>query len=225
MSDYTEKDRFLEAKREWNERFGSYIKRAHSARVLAAVLGVGLVISAAGNVFQGLQSKVVPYVVEVDRLGHSVAVGQVTPSSVTSEKLVKFMLAGFISDARSVVSDGSVLKKQFARVKVMADSPVQSYLADYFKLGDAKSETNPVVIARTATVNVEVASVLPISKDTWQIDWTEERRALDGTLEGKSQWKAIATIKIQPPENEEMARLNPLGIYITQLSWSRVLTK
>ena len=67
---------YLSARREWNERYGDYIARARSWRWAAfGALAVSLVL-AIGVVWQGAQSKVVPYVVEVDKLGDAVAVAR-----------------------------------------------------------------------------------------------------------------------------------------------------
>ena len=67
---------YLSARREWNERYGDYIARARNWRRAAfAALAVSLVL-AIGVAWQAAQSKVVPYVVEVDKLGDAVAVGR-----------------------------------------------------------------------------------------------------------------------------------------------------
>ncbi len=65
---------YLSGRREWNERYGDYIARARSWRCAAfAALAVSLVL-ATGLVWQGVQRRVAPYVVEVDKLGVAVAV-------------------------------------------------------------------------------------------------------------------------------------------------------
>src|SRR2546421_10039315 len=67
---------YLAARREWNERYGDYIARARNWRRAAfAALAVSGVLSV-GTVWQASQSKVVPYVVEVDKLGDAVPVGR-----------------------------------------------------------------------------------------------------------------------------------------------------
>jgi type IV secretory pathway TrbF-like protein len=65
---------YLSARREWNERYGDYIARARNWRWAAfAALAVSLVL-AIGVVWEAAQSKVVPYVVEVDKLGDAVPI-------------------------------------------------------------------------------------------------------------------------------------------------------
>ena len=65
---------YLAARREWNERYGSYIAQAHAWRLTAlASIGVAFV-AVAGVVWIGAQNRVVPYVVQTDRLGDAIAI-------------------------------------------------------------------------------------------------------------------------------------------------------
>ena len=65
---------YLTARREWNERYGSYISQRDSWRLVAlAAMGVAA-IAVAGNVWQSSQSHVVPFVVEVNHLGDALPI-------------------------------------------------------------------------------------------------------------------------------------------------------
>jgi type IV secretion system protein VirB5 len=46
---------------------------------------------------------------------------------------------------------------------------------------------------------------------------------LKGEQIGAQNYKGVITISIHPPEDEGLARVNPLGIYVTNVSWSKVL--
>jgi type IV secretion system protein VirB5 len=43
-----------------------------------------------------------------------------------------------------------------------------------------------------------------------------------GGSEHEEEWEGFVTVKIDPPEDEERLRRNPVGIYITQISWAQV---
>ena len=65
---------FQRAGQLWDERIGSARVQARNWRLMAfGCLGLTCALSA-GLLWQGLQSRVVPYVVEVDRLGEARAV-------------------------------------------------------------------------------------------------------------------------------------------------------
>jgi type IV secretory pathway TrbF-like protein len=42
-------------------------------------------------------------------------------------------------------------------------------------------------------------------------------------VESEERWKGSFTIAVNPPSDERLMRINPLGIYVTNVSWSRVL--
>lgn len=48
-------------------------------------------------------------------------------------------------------------------------------------------------------------------------------RDLYGTVTLKARWKAAISIAINPPSDEATARVNPLGIYVTNANWSKLL--
>ena len=58
---------------------------------------------------------------------------------------------------------------------------------------------------------------------TYEVDWSETSRDLYGTVKTRDRWKGSFTIALDPPTDERLARINPLGIYIIQASWSKVL--
>ena len=55
------------------------------------------------------------------------------------------------------------------------------------------------------------------------MEWREVTRDLYGAIKGQDHWKASLTIAINPPKDERLARINPLGIYVTNASWGKVL--
>jgi type IV secretion system protein TrbF len=72
-------------------------------------------------------------------------------------------------------------------------------------------------------VSVEVQAVLPTSDRTFEMEWAETARDLYGTVVQRARWKAAFTIAVNPPTDEGAARVNPLGIYVTNASWGKLL--
>lgn len=84
---------YLSARREWNERYGDYIVQARNWRGAAfAALAIAAVL-AVGVVWQAAQSKVVPYVVQIDKLGDAVAVARADRAAPADARVVKAQLA------------------------------------------------------------------------------------------------------------------------------------
>jgi type IV secretion system protein VirB5 len=78
-------------------------------------------------------------------------------------------------------------------------------------------------LAQTETVSVNVHALYASSKDSYEVEWTETTFDLKGEQIGTQNLKGVITISIHPPEDEGLARVNPLGIYVTNVSWSKVL--
>jgi type IV secretion system protein TrbF len=163
---------YLSARREWNERYGDYIARARSWRWAAfSALAVSLVL-AIGVVWQGAQSKVVPYVVEVDKLGDAVAIARADRAAPTDVRVIKAQLAAWIVDVRSVSSDPLAQKAALSRSYAMTAATATLFLNDYYR------QHSPFNQNRTVAVSVD--AVLPISRQTYQIQWSEDGRDLQG---------------------------------------------
>jgi len=210
---------YLAARREWDERYGSLITRARNWRLIAVVCAIATLIQTAGLVALSLRAKVVPYIVAVDSLGHSVAAGPADQSSATDDRLKRASLFEWIEDLRTVTSDGVAQRKSIDRVyaRIANGGPALTFINEFYR-GDP-----PQHRAQTQSVSVDVQSVLATSDKTYQIEWTETVRDLQGEIKSQDRWKGAFTIAINPPNDERVIRANPLGIYITNASWTRVL--
>jgi type IV secretion system protein VirB5 len=77
--------------------------------------------------------------------------------------------------------------------------------------------------AKTETISVEVESVLPITANSWRLEWREEVRGREGARLSSSQHQATVTISFNPPGDEATLRINPSGLYINSFHWARRL--
>jgi type IV secretion system protein VirB5 len=210
---------YLAARREWNERYGDYIAAAHTWR-RAAMLALSIaVIATAGAVWTGSQNRLVPYVVQVDRLGTAVAVNRADLAQAPDNRLITAQLARWVTAARSVYADASaqraLLKEAYGMVN--RNGAALNTLNDYMRAHD------PFERAASETVSVEVQSVLAISRDSWRIEWREEVRGRDGALARSTQYQATAAISFNPPSDEAAIQINPAGLYINSFSWAQRL--
>ena len=87
---------------------------------MAAFLALGIaVIETGGMVALAMRSKVVPFVVAVDNLGRVVASGTADQVSATDDRLKRAALVQWVSDWRTVTSDGVAQRKSIDRVYSM----------------------------------------------------------------------------------------------------------
>ena len=209
---------YLDARREWNERYGSYIKQAHNWRLSAFVLLGILIIAVSGLVMIGSQNKMVPYIIEVDKLGNINPVIVAEQIRHEDPRVIRAMISQFIINIRSVLVDseaqGQILSHAYSMLS--QQYPSTTMINEYFQKGKS-----PFRRSKEETVTIEISSVLPISKKTWQIEWRETIRDRTGREKETFRMKAVATITIIPPNDSEHIMKNPIGLFIKNLSWSK----
>ena len=208
---------YLAARREWNERYGSYIAQANAWRLTAlASLGVAFV-AVAGIAWIGTQNRIVPYVVQTDKLGDAVTIRRADVAAPADPRLIRAQLARWVSNVRSVYVDVAAEKHIVTEAYAMVDRNAAAgpTLNDWF------SRNDPFKRARDDTVGVAVQSVLPLSGSTWRVEWQEETRTRQGGLESSQQWQATITISISPPTDDATILVNPTGLYVESFDWSQ----
>ncbi len=210
---------YIAAKREWDERYGSLVTRARNWRFMALLCGATIVLETGGLITLSMRSRMVPYVVAIDSLGRQVAAGPAEQSSVADDKLLRAAIFEWVGDLRLVTSDGVAQRKAVDRVydHIANGSAAMGVISDFYR------SDPPQKRAETQTVNVDVQSVLPTSNKTYEVEWIETTRDLQGQVTQQVRWKGAFTVVVNPPNDERQMRVNPLGIYVTNASWSKVL--
>jgi type IV secretory pathway TrbF-like protein len=210
---------YLVARREWDERYGGLIKRAEQWRataVMALLVALAEVIVIIGV---ATRPRAVPYVVAVDSLGRVTAAGAIDRPSPIDERMKQAAITQWVQDMRGVTSDGLAERTAIDHVYAMigSQSAAQTIVTDYFRANQ------PFERGSRETVQVEVNAILPNSPRSFEVDWTETQRTLDGKPISSDKWRGIFTLAINPPTDEAVLRVNPFGIYVTDISWSKVL--
>src|SRR5690606_32047025 len=113
MAGHTPPDNpYIAARNEWNERYGSYMKAARSWRIVGVTGMVMAVIGFSYALFQSTQVKLVPYIVEVDKLGTASSAGFPQQIEYADPRVVRATLGSFVSNFRSV-TPVTLVQKQY----------------------------------------------------------------------------------------------------------------
>ena len=211
---------YLNAKEEWLERYGSYISRAAQWRVVAFV-GLGLLaLSLAGNVMQARQVKIVPYIVEVDKLGKVSNVARADQSVSTPRNLIQSEITDAIVNWRTVTADTELQKQMIKRLSHIITGSAKGVLKQWFE------ENSPYEIAKSGKlVHVEIKGLpLPVSDTSYRVEWIETIRSHAGALLDQRNYEATAAIQLHPPTSDADIMTNPGGVYISALAASKIIT-
>lgn len=217
---------YLSARRTWNEHVGAVVSSRQTWQVVG-ILSLLIALAGVGGVIHiGSQSKFVPYVVEVDKLGQAVAVAPAQRAAAVDQRVVHASVASFISDARLVTPDVALQRKAVFRLYSMlsANDPATAKTNEWL---NGSEDSSPFKRAAKETVSTEILSVIPQTPDTWQVDWMETTRDRQGVVKGPPfRMRALVTVytvAATPQTTEEQVRNNPLGIYVRDFSWSKQL--
>lgn len=198
----------------WDDRIGSARVQARNWRLMALGCLVLTMGTSAALVWQSTRSTVVPYVVEVDRLGAAQTVAPATASFRPSDPQIAFHLARFVENVRQVPADPIVLRESWLRAYDFTTDRGSIALNDYARVND------PFARVGENQVAVEISSVIRASESSFRIAWIE-RSYVNGQLDRTERWTAILTIVIQPPREAERLIKNPLGVFVHAINWSR----
>lgn len=212
-------DPYADARSAWNERYGTYIQQAYNWRLLALLEAIALILAVVGLITIASQSKLVPYVVAIDKIGTAIAVRPADRASTVDPGVVRAQLANWIVLARSVVTDRIVELNNLHDLYLLVapNSSAQGYLDAWYP----QQGNSPFDRARTETVSIAVNAIVPISPSSYEMQWTETVRDLHGVVIRTETWDATAELAFRPPQDEATILKNPLGLYITSINWTR----
>jgi type IV secretion system protein VirB5 len=179
----------------------------------------GLLLStglSGGLLWQSTQSRVVPFVVEVDRLGEPRAVAPASADYRPSDPQIAWHLGRFIANVRSISLDPVLMRQNWLSAYDFATDRGATFLSEYARAADPFGQVG------VRTVSVQVTSVVRASDSSFQVKWTETRfeRA---SLVGAAHWTAILSVAVRPPASADVLKKNPLGLYVDAIDWSKEL--
>jgi type IV secretion system protein VirB5 len=212
---------YLDGHNEWQEMFGGYVYQALIFKIIAILCLLITLISVYGNVYQAKQNKIVPYVVEIDKLGQAAAVKRADIVTQIPKSLIQSELAEVIVNWRTVTADLDLQRRMVDRLSSFVSGSAQGFITEWFE------KNNPYAVAKeNKLVQVEIKGLpLPVSNESWRVEWTETVRNHAGNFISSTAYEATMRIKISPPTVDAQIMVNPGGVWVIELSYSKVLSQ
>lgn len=204
------------------ERYGSYVQQARAYRLVAVILAVALL--AQGGVIGWLASqlsetKVVPYVVRVDKHGYPVAVGAAERDALGAPRQVMASLGRWAIAFRTRIADRH-LQDAFVREAFMfvgAKSVAAQKMFESYEEQRTEADVPP------RNVSVEIARIAPRpEKDTYVVEWHEDVAEENGHAGSRSLFSAVVTVVLRETQKRDEIVLNPSGVFIKDFSVSKL---
>lgn len=217
---------YLRGRAEFDSVFSDLAKGKRNWQLIAfGAMGVSAVL-AIGLTTLATQSRITPYVVEVDKLGRAQEFGPAERLNLTDQRVVTSELAGFVRDIRSVVADPAAQADIVRQAYAFVAESAAPFLNAYF----SAPANDPRVLGRDVTRLVEVSGVLPVpgaapGTQTWKVSWTETTLPRAGGQPTVSAWEGYFTTRTVPPTTADRITVNPLGLYVTSINWTQLAAR
>lgn len=199
-------------------RLGSVVVQNYNWRRIALGMLAANILLAAGIVYQSSKSQIIPYVVTVDKAtGIVEKAGAVINNDYTPQEAeIKYFLSTFIQNARNIQLDAvQQTKTQNKALAYLTRQAAQKYLSMQ------ESEHFTSRYAHT-TVQTRIKSIQKIpDTESYHASWTEEEFTIQNGEQKTVAYEGVFTIIMLPVKDDETLLVNPLGMYISDLNFSR----
>jgi type IV secretion system protein TrbF len=212
---------YMAARKAMDERFGDFITRAENWRrafFLSAFTTLALVV---GMIALDFRSETIPYVVALDSVGGTIPVVPAQQVAVKDVRLQAASVFRWLTDVRSVVTDPVVQRKMVDEAYTMTatNSAASNALTEWYQ------SSSPFERLTRETVDVNVESVVEQSSKSYEVVWNETTRDLTGQpSNAPHHYRAIVSITTEPVKDARQALINPLGLFVVNMSWGEIVT-
>ncbi|CCG43203.1 conjugal transfer protein TrbF [Magnetospirillum molischianum] len=127
---------YQKAAQVWDERIGSARVQAKNWRLIAfgsLLMSAGL---AGGLIWHSARGTVVPWVVQIDKLGEAQAVAPASTDYQPTDPQIAWYLARFIEEVRSIPADPVIVRVNWLRAYDFTNSTGAAALNDYARADD-----------------------------------------------------------------------------------------
>ena len=171
----------LRGRYEFHRSFSDLARGKRNWQWVAALALVLLGLATTGLVTIATQSRVVPYVVEVDRMGRAEAVAPAEAVPLAEDRVVVAALSSFVTSIRTVYADPVAQRDAVYRAYAYVSGDAREYLEAYF----SDPQNDPRRLGEDFRRAVEVTGVLPVpGRDaqtrTYRVQWNETARSAQG---------------------------------------------
>ncbi len=209
---------YLHGRYAFEQLFGDLARSRRQWQAAALVALATNVVLTVGFILLTRAQTVVPYVVEVDALGEVRAAARLAAAK-PPERAVQVALRRFVHNLRTVPSDLRVLNVQLGRAQAF----VAGYaLTTFTHEVRGQREAMEQMLRRGETRYIdEISSVLKVPGEAgvYRVSWREtESIHLEQATHG---YEGHFKVRILAPDSETFLLDNPLGIFVTDYTWSR----
>lgn len=215
-------NRYEQAKMEYLNTHMNLAKSLHSWKITALISLTGMLACIAFVFYLSTRSSLIPYVIEVDSLtGNAKGINVAMDKTYNvTEANKEYHLREFLKRFRNLSNDVYVVNNFFQTNSYYLTPAARK---KYDKV--IREEKITQLFKEGYTRQIEISSVNKLASNSptvssYQVRWKEDTFGENGDLVKEKRYSGVFTLEIDPPNNVEALRANPLGIKIRDFSVS-----
>ena len=206
---------YKRARQEWDRRMGAAVISARAWRMMAMAglaLSAGLAIALT---VVALQSRTFVHVVEVSPEGQVLNVRAASGEWRANDAQTAYHLGRFVRLVRALPTDGVVLRENWLEAYKFLTPPAAEQRTEIARADD------PFLSLGRVGRTVHIRSIIQRSDRSWEVSWIERETNATGSPDGDA-YSGVFTVTTRRPRTADEIASNPLGLLISEFSWSRV---
>lgn len=205
---------YQRAQQAWDTRMGAAVRAAETWRAVAFGAAASSLLLGAGMTAVALQSRTYVHVVEVAPEGKVLSVTPAQAAYTPTHAQVSYFLGNFVRLVRAVPTDAVVLRENWLEAYQYLTPQAASKLSEIARADD------PFALVGQRARAVTVRSIVQRSKTSWQVSWVESTSGGASGAGTRALYTGLFTVAVRAPTNANTLARNPLGIFLTDFSWS-----
>lgn len=132
-----------------------------------------------------------------------------------TEAQTAYHLGRFVRLVRSLPTDGVVLRENWLEAYKFLTPPAAA------RLNEIAREDDPFLSLGRVGRTIHIRSIIQRSDQSWEVAWIERETNVTGSPDGQA-YSGVFTVTTRRPRTADEIAANPLGLLISDFSWSRV---
>ncbi len=128
---------------------------------------------------------------------------------------IAYHLGRFVQMVRSLPTDGVVLRENWVEAYKYLTPQAAARLTEIARADD------PFALLGKMGRIVHIRSIIQRSDHSWEVSWIERETNASGAPAGQA-YNGVFTATTRAPSTADEVANNPLGLFISDFSWSRI---
>lgn len=200
------------------EFYAQQSKRINTYKIIA-ILTLGLTItSTVSCVYLATKSTLIPYVIEVDKIGEAKAIRRAEQIYVPKEVEYRYFIREVVNKMRAIPRDTVLFSRNFQQLSYfLTESMLKKH--EGILVNEDTNNLAKQLISRDVIINS--FNKLPSTENTYQVKWNEKMYSAEGLEISNSNFTGLFTVNTEQPTDIAEININPLGIIIEDFSLSK----